>query len=138
MRWMIESLPSRGVWIEIGADCGCAGRIHGRSPRGECGLKCPMSGNVSHSAGRSPRGECGLKSLPANSIIKGYMSLPSRGVWIEIEFLELPNGKTMLSLPSRGVWIEIYPRHRQAARMPGSLPSRGVWIEITAYSGIWN
>ena len=56
------------------------------------------------------------------------MSLPSRGVWIEIP---ADYGRPYLvgSLPSRGVWIEI-SRMLSALRINASLPSRGVWIEI--------
>ena len=79
------------------------------------------------------------------------MSLPARGVWIEIQPRRTgpyvhaghsPQGECGLkyrpgrqadganeSLPARGVWIEI------VGRPPGlqsdwSLPARGVWIEI--------
>ena len=56
------------------------------------------------------------------------MSLPARGVWIEI--IDRTSSITpTLSLPARGVWIEI--RHDpDPERLQGSLPARGVWIEI--------
>ena len=34
------------------------------------------------------------------------------------------------SLPSRGAWIEIFPQQSVCRRLPRSLPSRGAWIEI--------
>ena len=37
-----------------------------------------------------------------------------------------------MSLPARGVWVEIL-LHRRSQRMrPQSLPARGVWVEITS------
>ena len=36
----------------------------------------------------------------------------------------------MLSLPARGVWIEIYRKFENRIRMSASLPARGVWIEM--------
>ena len=36
----------------------------------------------------------------------------------------------VLSLPARGVWIEIITKWHSLTRL-GSLPARGVWIEIT-------
>ena len=79
-------------------------------------------------AGRSPRGECGLKYQIADFVSRPIWSLPSRGVWIEIEMLRMRR-PFRGSLPSRGVWIEIEMlRMRRPFR--GSLPSRGVWIEI--------
>ena len=38
-------------------------------------------------------------------------------------------GKHVVSLPARGVWIEISATSRRP-RKPLSLPARGVWIEI--------
>ena len=38
-----------------------------------------------------------------------------------------------MSLPSRGVWIEIFG-NILAKKMMASLPSRGVWIEMPLYT----
>ena len=57
---------------------------HGRSPHGECGLKCLFVVLALTALRRSPHGECGLKSIadvPKKSQVK---SLPAWGVWIEI------------------------------------------------------
>ena len=35
-----------------------------------------------------------------------------------------------LSLPSRGAWIEIGAALARRAKVAGSLPSRGAWIEM--------
>ena len=62
---MIRSLPARGVWIEIGCECGQSGLgMERRSPQGECGLKCTFEYgfHVGHHC-RSPQGECGLKCV---------------------------------------------------------------------------
>ena len=56
--------------------------------------------------GRSPRGECGLKLLGFQHYSRGILSLPSRGVWIEM-MLSSTVSVTFWSLPSRGVWIEM-------------------------------
>ena len=80
------------------------------------------------------------------------MSLPARGVWIEMRNMSLqairasrrsPRGECglkffhdiasymyYLSLPARGVWIEITSPARLFAVTIWSLPARGVWIEI--------
>ena len=79
------------------------------------------------------------------------VSLPARGVWIEIRTGNCMNYTYAASLPARGVWIEIKTRLlrlRDSCRSPqgecglkflgdksvehdvGSLPARGVWIEI--------
>ena len=100
---------------------------------------------------RSPRGERGLKYRTVDNTYPIDASLPSRGAWIEIVALRVPNkfvvsrsprGERGLklanllpsllifgSLPSRGAWIEIHhaPAEPYSAR---SLPSRGAWIEI--------
>ena len=78
------------------------------------------------------------------------MSLPARGVWIEIKAHWYPSGNVK-SLPARGVWIEIRSWPQQTSRpsrspqgecglkyhverfvqmFVESLPARGVWIEI--------
>ena len=82
------------------------------------------------------------------------MSLPARGVWIEIlavcqgggwETGHSPQGECGLksaftattpperpSLPARGVWIEIHSLSIAALSFWQSLPARGVWIEMSA------
>ena len=57
------------------------------------------------------------------------MSLPARGVWIEIGIESGISPAYGTSLPARGVWIEI-ALSRWKARKPRSLPARGVWIEM--------
>ena len=80
----------------------------------------------------SPHGECGLKYGIGMIISGSTLSLPTRGVWIEIGMLWL-NLMPYPSLPTRGVWIEIHPSF---APMPDaqSLPTRGVWIEINTHT----
>ena len=56
------------------------------------------------------------------------MSLPTRGVWIEIPNVAL-RAAVRASLPTRGVWIEMRSP-LDVDNMVGSLPTRGVWIEI--------
>ena len=58
-----ESLPARGVWIEIYT------------------LYWPAVGQIRH----SPQGECGLKCHRSAGRDALHGSLPARGVWIEIE-----------------------------------------------------
>ena len=81
----IESLPSRGAWIEIAVTAQT-------DPARGC---------------RSPHGERGLKY--ADKYVGGIraVSLPSRGAWIEICNGCFPLLRRRLSLPSRGAWIEI-------------------------------
>ena len=54
----------------------------------------------------SPCGECGLKYTIPELMDKLQLSLPMRGVWIEIIVCK-PSRQRFLSLPMRGVWIEI-------------------------------
>ena len=57
-----------------------------RSPRGERGLKYQIDHALVHwLKGRSPRGERGLKFVVDMLTPHiGWLSLPSRGAWIEI------------------------------------------------------
>ena len=57
-------------------------------------------------AGRSPQGECGLKFQELAEVFKVFLSLPARGVWIEMTWMSLMSSMST-SLPARGVWIEI-------------------------------
>ena len=50
-------------------------------------------------------------------------------MWIEISAEAKELYEHAVSLPSRGVWIEIVVS-RIVSRRAVSLPSRGVWIEI--------
>ena len=58
------------------------------------------------------------------------MSLPARGVWIEITSHQSWYN-AVGSLPARGVWIEIFGPFGRAIALAASLLARGVWIEIT-------
>ena len=108
-----QSLPARGVWIEIWPST-MARRWHWR---------------------RSPQGECGLKCVDENAIgIVNRKSLPARGVWIEISLSSPCMAAARKSLPARGVWIEIGTPSRRRRCCP-SLPARGVWIEIVTRNG---
>ena len=127
---MGESLPARGVWIEITSKWADCVQWVSRSPQGECGLKL-VPGIVP----RYPQ-----TSLPARGVWieigadarhsrRGCMSLPARGVWIEMQLRRMITNLIILSLPARGVWIEI-PMTLQETHGLTSLPARGVWIEI--------
>ena len=54
------------------------------------------------------------------------LSLPARGVWIEMRRQNGTGGGRIWSLPARGVWIEI-------SRRSSMRPARGVWIEIFVF-----
>ena len=101
------SLPAGGVWIEI-MICGSArGACTGRSPQGECGLKLHVTVEHVQFRRRSPQGECGLKWDELGRQRLALVSLPARGVWIEITKNISVTTCTGVSLPARGVWIEI-------------------------------
>ena len=128
-----ESLPSRGAWIEIQVPAISHGRIIGRSPHGERGLKSIADAGT---------------AAPARS-------LPSRGAWIEITIDEQTGLIEQKSLPPRGAWIEIglviiavHSSTRRSSHgerglkckndgavdaVAESLPPRGAWIEILRY-----
>ena len=40
--------------------------------------------------------------------VRGQMSLPPRGAWIEIIYAKVDEIADYMSLPPRGAWIEIY------------------------------
>ena len=151
-----ESLPARGVWIEIWLERAMSLRRAGRSPQGECGLKCdirptglrPVESLPARGVWIEIGGTCSTRwpcmSLPARGVwIEIHAgrrwnpatarSLPARGVWIEIGFGEMLRERRM-SLPARGVWIEIAQVRKHRNRWSKSLPARGVWIEITSRS----
>ena len=73
--------------------------------------------------------ECGLKWLTAGCDRDEVVSLPARGVWIEICDTNKNIKRRAESLPARGVWIEIYLLPFRVL-LRSSLPARGVWIEI--------
>ena len=104
----LKSLPSRGAWIEIG----CPGCSASRRP------VAPLAGSVDRNI---------IPHLRQN---KSPRSLPSRGAWIEIAYFQRKISDSALSLPSRGAWIEICLPRSYLYPAP-SLPSRGAWIEIT-------
>ena len=57
----LQSLPSRGAWIEIAGRAHNIRRAFGRSPHGERGLKLLFTIIVTVKGRRSPHGERGLK-----------------------------------------------------------------------------
>ena len=122
------------------------------SPQGECGLKyTALESAFAQEFGHSPQGECGLKSIRRYNTYDHGLSLPARGVWIEIWSVGHPADQDG-SLPARGVWIEMIRHACQLAQADGhspqgecglkfrvgfvylrrsvSLPARGVWIEM--------
>ena len=68
----------------------------GHSPHGECGLKFHRYAGMATRRRHSPHGECGLKYHPFVQIRHAGLSLPARGVWVEI------SGRTHI-LPSAPV-----------------------------------
>ena len=104
--YIAGSLPTRGAWIEIQRKLCDRIRQICRSPRGERGLKSERSREQPGAAGRSPRGERGLKSKTSDSVRDVYMSLPTRGAWIEIISCVVSAYRSK-SLPTRGAWIEM-------------------------------
>ena len=78
------SLPVRGAWIEI-QKSPLLREKSGRSPCGERGLKwCYPHRPLKINCRRSPCGERGLKSQEVFQALRGDVSLPVRGAWIEI------------------------------------------------------
>ena len=57
------------------------------------------------------------------------LSLPVRGVWVEIKTCIVSAANQSRSLPVRGVWVEILLAAVISSAFP-SLPVRGVWVEI--------
>ena len=78
-----ESLPTRGVWIEIAM---LKEQYEDLTSLPTRGVWIEINGVV-----------CTLRIS---------MSLPTRGVWIEMHIRQ-PQQLSQLSLPTRGVWIEI-------------------------------
>ena len=58
------------------------------------------------------------------------LSLPARGVWVEIGCRFIFDPGEDRSLPARGVWVEIW-LYWDLRKGRESLPARGVWVEIT-------
>ena len=125
---MLQSLPTRGAWIEIFPRPRLNLERFCRSPHGERGLKCDLVDINLQSSGRSPHGERGLKSQTEYTVPRLKLSLPTRGAWIEIA--SIFDGKDVKSsLPTRGAWIEILFIQLLIENSP-SLPTRGAWIEM--------
>ena len=122
------SLPARGVWIEIGSVDDEDSVYSSLPARGVWIEILPSGSSTLTSLGRSPQGECGLKCPPRRTSWTSRRSLPARGVWIEISSFSKESG-VKESLPARGVWIEI-PVPAIPACPARSLPARGVCIEI--------
>ncbi len=62
-----------------------SGPFLGHSPYGECGLKSADAIVLTGEDGsHSPYGECGLKYAKRGGNLQSGVSLPIRGVWIEI------------------------------------------------------
>ena len=57
------------------------------------------------------------------------MSHPTRGAWIEINWLRLWRHR-QVSHPTRGAWIEILSGPNRLTKRRLSHPTRGAWIEI--------
>ena len=103
----IESLPSRGAWIEIWIAFRPLLRGMSRSPHGERGLKSPLMISRALAGCRSPHGERGLKCCPQHIVKAEYGRSPhgERGLK---SGLRQPSWGCATSLPSRGAWIEIF------------------------------
>ena len=128
----------------------------GRSPQGECGLKYDTQGKFRfRGGGRSPQRECGLKLHVTVEHVQFRRRSPQGECglkWDELGRQRL----ALVSLPARGVWIEMYrtrhhgryaPSHSPQGEcglkfldrlvkrsVPGSLSLRRAWIEIGVYS----
>jgi len=92
----MQSLPSRGAWIETIISIMVRAAVHRRSPHGERGLKLDEEYRV-------------MVHEP---------SLPSRGAWIETHWWGLAHLCTAASLPSRGAWIETPYLHSNQTSHP--------------------
>jgi len=106
---MVQSLPTRGAWIEIFSAPSASAPSNGRSPHGERGLKFLPRLCRRVTRGRSPHGERGLKLTDYNINNILSLSLPTRGAWIEMRRDLRRGGDRQESLPTRGAWIEITP-----------------------------
>ena len=93
-------------------------------------MKCFGTRDRNHSSRRTPQGVRGLKFLRLGLYVKGLLSHPARGAWIEIPTLRTEQ-LNVGSHPARGAWIEI-ERGNQLQSGDQSHPARGAWIEITS------
>ena len=93
------------------------------------GLKCFGTRDRNHSSRRTPQGVRGLKFLRLGLYVKGLLSHPARGAWIEIPTLRTEQ-LNVGSHPARGAWIEI-ERGNQLQSGDQSHPARGAWIEMS-------
>ena len=91
--------------------------FEGRSPQGERGLKYGLLHPVPAARCRSPQGERGLKSGKDRVLARALMSLSARRAWIEIQALNLIQGKTPGRSPQgeRGLKFDGYG-HAASAR----------------------
>ena len=123
------SLPTRGAWIEtpVGSDfwdIRWAARIQGfnpRSPRGERRATAWVAAALRCFNPRSPRGERGLKPSPPRSNSRRRSRSPrgERGLKLHSQ---LSCSQPWLSLPTRGAWIETSPCRSGFRRCCGRSP----------------
>ena len=101
------SLPTRGAWIETFTYND--NHTHAESlPTRGAWIETSFSPKaVWYGSSRSPRGERGLKQMPAGADTAVWESLPTRGAWIETRKLP-PFFISRRSLPTRGAWIETH------------------------------
>ena len=124
----LQVAPPRGAWIEIDhISIAPVGMVS--LPRGERGLKLPISYQIGHKNRSLPRGERGLKwgLYPLPTVGDGVA--PPRGAWIEIPTAAAHAANKAVA-PPRGAWIEI---ETNSVLYPMSVvaPPRGAWIEIS-------
>ena len=101
------SLPSGGAWIEITAS---AASNEGRGV-------APLAGSVDRNGSERLRklreqvaplaGSVDRNKMQCNAAEGWETSLPSRGAWIEMQYMGARYEQWAESLPSRGAWIEI-------------------------------
>ncbi len=96
-----QSLPARGVWIEIDVS--------------------PQTGNAGEVS--LPARGVWIEMGQVTIFTSFCSSLPARGVWIEMTSSAGPTAVTA-SLPARGVWIEIR-NSRKNHRHPTVTPREG-------------
>ena len=101
-----QSLPARGVWIEIRQPPCCGSSRKSLPARGVWIEIEEYRSRIDRAASHSPQGECGLKFRRSGGDRRQPVSLPARGVWIEIK-LASAGSDPAKSLPARGVWIEM-------------------------------
>ncbi len=110
-----ESLPARGVWIEMTSVMTSPPAPQSHSPRGECGLKCGWCISWCNRISHSPRGECGLKFFRLSRMEFSLGHSPRGECGLKC-YIGHPPSPPLPSLPARGVWIEIQIQHHQTRR----------------------